>query len=102
MGTTLTRIAVNRDGVVTEVKTIRAHPVFESYVVEALRKWRFKPSDREQTLELTCSFDLDDKCEGTNMHPITPETHVSAELPTVVHIRTSFPCWEVDSGQKRH
>jgi outer membrane biosynthesis protein TonB len=42
MGKTVTRIVVNRDGVVTEVKAISANPVFESQVVEALKKWRFQ------------------------------------------------------------
>ena len=103
MGTTLTRITVNRDGAVTEVKTISANPVFEGYVLEALRQWRFKPSDQEHTLQVTCSFEfIDDKCQGTNRHPITSETHVSAELPTVVHIKTSLPCVETSNTQEQH
>jgi len=102
-GTTLTRIAIGRDGVVTEVKTIRAHPVFEGYVVEALKQWRFKPSEQEHTLEVTCSFEFtDDKCEGTDKHPITAETRVSAELPAVVHIRTGLQCMETSNAQKPH
>jgi hypothetical protein len=57
---------INRDGAVTGVKTISAHPDFETYVLEALKQWRFKPSDREHMLQVTCSFELtDDKCEGT-------------------------------------
>jgi TonB family protein len=92
MGRTLTRITINRDGAVTDAKTISAHPVFEKYVLEALRQWRFKASDEEHTLQVTCLFEfIDDKC-GTDIHPITPETRVSAELPTVVHIKTDSPC----------
>jgi len=99
MGKTLTRITVNRDGAVTEVKTISANAVFEDYVLEALRQWRFKPSDQEHTLQVTCSFEfIDDKCEGTNQHPITSETLVSAELPTVVHIKTGLQCVEATSN----
>jgi len=78
MGTTLTRITVNGDGTVTEAKTIRAHPVFEDYVLEALKQWRFKPSDQEHAFQVTCSFEIVDECEGTDKHPITSETHVSA------------------------
>jgi TonB family protein len=101
MGKTLTRVTVNRDGTVTGVKTISANPVFEGYVLEALRQWRFKPSDQEHTLQVTCSFELiDDKCEGTNQHPITSETHVSAELPTVVHIKTGVQCVETSNTQQ--
>jgi|ERR1700690_2607396 len=105
MGRTLTRITINRDGAVTEVKTIRAHRVFEAYVLEALRHWRFQPSDQEHQLEVTCSFEIpaDGPCEGTVEHPMTSETHVSADLPSVVHIRTSgLPCVEVsDSDVQR-
>ena len=101
MGKTLTRVTVNRDGTVTGGKTISANPVFEGYVLEALRQWRFKPSDQEHTLQVTCSFELiDDKCEGTNQHPITSETHVSAELPTVVHIKTGVQCVETSNTQQ--
>ncbi len=102
VGTTLTHISVNRAGVVTELRTIRAHPVFESYVVEALKKWRFMSSDKEHTLQITCSFEMDDKCEGTDKHPITSETYVSAELPTVVHIKTGLQCKENAVAQKQH
>jgi TonB family protein len=102
MGKTLTRITVNRDGAVTEVKTISANAVFEDYVLEALRQWRFKPSDQEHTLQVTCSFEfIDDKCEGTNQHPITSETLVSAELPTVVHIKTGLQCVETSNTQEQ-
>jgi TonB family protein len=101
MGKTVTQILVNRDGVVTEVKTISANPVFESQVVEALKKWRFQSSDREHTIQVVYSFEFDDECEGTNKHPITPETHVSAELPTVVHIKTGLQCLERSDGQQR-
>jgi len=100
MGTAVTRIVVNRDGAVTEVKTISAHPVFEGYVVDALRKWRFKPSDQQHTLQVICSFEfIDDKCEGTDKPPITSETQVSAELPNIVHIKTGLQCKETSNAQ---
>jgi TonB family protein len=102
MGKTLTHITVNRDGAVTEVKTISAHPVFENYVLEALKQWRFKPSAQEHTLQVTCPFEfMDDKCEGTYKHPVTSETHVSADLPTVVHIKAGLQCLEISNSQER-
>jgi TonB family protein len=64
MRKTLTRITVNRDGAVTEVKTIVAHPIFEDYVLEALKQWRFKPSDQEHALQVTCSFEFMDDSKG--------------------------------------
>ena len=103
MGKTLTRITVNRDGDVTEVKTISAHPVFEDYVLAALKQWPFKASDQEHTFQVTFSFELmDDKCEGTDKHPVTSETHVSAELPTLVHIKTGLLCIETSTSERQH
>ena len=76
MGKTRTVVTVNRDGAVTEVKTIVAHPVFEDYVLGALKQWRFKPSDQEHTFQVSCSFEFtDDEC-GADKRPITSETHV--------------------------
>jgi len=95
MGKTLTRLTINRDGLVTEAETIMAHRVFEDYVLQALKQWRFQPTDHEYTIEVTCVFEfIEGKCEGSDLHPITSETHVSAELPKVVHIKTGLQCIE--------
>lgn len=100
MGKTITQIKVSPEGSVTEVKTVSANVVFENYVLEALKKWRFQPLEREHILEVTCSFEfIQNECEGTNKQPITSETYVSAELPTVVHIKTGLPCWESHVSQ---
>jgi TonB family protein len=102
MGKTVTRIKVGSEGSVTEVKTVSAHPVFENYVLDALKQWRFQPSSGEHILEITCSFEfIENECEGTNLHPITSETYVSAELPTVVHIKTSLQCVETNNSQRQ-
>ena len=97
----MTRITVNRDGVVTEARTISAHPVFEKYVLEALKLWRFKASHREHTVQVICSFEFSDECEGTDKHPVTSETNVSAELPTALHIRTGLQCTEISVNRER-
>ncbi|MBZ5722596.1 MAG: energy transducer TonB [Acidobacteriia bacterium] len=103
MGKTISRINVSPEGVVTEVKTVSANAVFEDYVLKALKQWRFKPMEREHVLEITCSFEvIENECEGTNEHPITSETYVSAELPTVVHIRTGLQCVETSNSQGQH
>ena len=94
-GKTITRVSVGRDGSVKELNTVLAHPIFKQYVLDALSQWQFKPAVHEYALEITCLFELDQaKCEGTDLHPITSETHVSAELPSVVHIRTGLQCIE--------
>lgn len=103
MGKTVTRLKVSPEGAVTEVKTVSANAVFENYVLEALKQWRFQPSEREHILEITCSFEfIQDECEGTNPRPITSETYVSAELPAVVHIKTGLQCLETTNSQHQH
>ena len=99
MGKTVTRVVVDRSGLVVQAEAVLARRVFERYVLEALKKWRFRPSDHEHILEITCLFELNSECEGTDKHPITSETNVSAELPTIVHVKTSFPCFEIDMAR---
>ena len=92
-GTTITRVRVDGDGTVVAVEPIQAHPIFREHVVEALRQWRFRASGRAFTIDITCLFELKtDKCEGTDEHPITPETRVSADLPNKVRISTGLQC----------
>lgn len=103
MGKTVTRLKVSPEGLVTEVKTVSANAVFENYVLEALKQWRFQPSEREHILEVTCSFEfIQNECEGTNLHPIISETYVTAELPSVVHIKTGLQCFETNNSQRQH
>ena len=102
MGKTVTRIKVGSDGSVTEVKTVSANPVFENYVLAALKQWRFQTSSGEHILEITNSFEfIENECEGTNVHPITSETYVSAELPNLVHIKTGLQCAETNNSQRQ-
>lgn len=92
-GRAVVRVTVNREGVVTSVRTVKSHRVFESAVLGALRQWRFKPSERDYALEVTCIFEFAvGKCNGSVPQTITPETYVSAELPSVVRIRTDLQC----------
>ena len=41
MGKTITRIKISAEGSVMEVKTVSANVIFEKYVLEALKQWRF-------------------------------------------------------------
>jgi len=99
MGKTTTRITVSSDGAVTDAKTISAHPILENDVLKALKQWRFKPSDHEHTFEVVCVFELDIRCNGPSpgLYRVTmPETHVSAELPTRVHIKADWCYFDRD------
>ena len=100
-GNTITELSVNQKGVVTEAKRILGHPIFEQYVLAALRQWRLKPSGRDYTFQVTCRFELtDDECEGTAERPAT-ETQVSAELPALIRVTTSRRCIEMDTSQRK-
>jgi hypothetical protein len=38
--------------------------VFEKYVLDAVKQWRFKPSTEEHSFEVTCRFELyEEDCE---------------------------------------
>ena len=104
MGRTVTAITVTPDGRVADAKLLSGHPVFAEYVLSALRQWRFRPSQATHTFNVQVEFELLDDCsEGTDKHPITPETYVSAELPTVVHVKTAVRCIETsESGIRAH
>lgn len=99
-GKATAEIRIARDGSVN-VQNVRAYSLFEKPVRDALSKWRFSPNDRESTLQITVSFEIDDTCEGTDKHPLTPETRVSAELPSLVHVVTGQRCWETNVSSER-
>ena len=102
MGETVTAITVNSEGRVTDAKNVSANPVFAEYVLSALKQWQFKPSHAAHNLSVKVNFELLDDCgDGTDKHPITSETYVSAELPTVVHVRTAALCIETSNSQRQ-
>jgi hypothetical protein len=96
-GTTVTHLRIGKDGRVIEAKTIIAHPFFAKYVLDALKQWRFAPSDQEREFDVTCRFEFYDpnanECFAPDGKPTTPETIVSVALPTEVLVRTTGKCW---------
>jgi TonB family protein len=101
MGTVVSEISVARDGSVT-IESMRAHPVFEQPVRNALAQWRFMPANQGNKLQVTIRFELDlDTCEGTDRHPLTAETRVSAELPSSVRVTTGVKCVELESSTSK-
>jgi TonB family protein len=102
-GATETDLTVNADGRVRDAKIISAHPVFANYVLSALRQWQFKASHTAYHLKVTVQFDLMDDCsDGTDKHPLTSETFVSAELPRTIHVKTAAQCFETSDSLQRH
>ena len=95
MGSTISEINVAPDGSVADVRVVQAHPLFASQVRDALKQWRFKPSVKEDRVTVTVSFEFDEECDRTG------ETQVSADLPTLVHVRTGAPCIEIETSQVR-
>ena len=59
-GTTVTHIKIGKDGRVIEVKTVSAHPLFAKHVLDALKQWRFAPSNEEHEFDVTCRFEFYD------------------------------------------
>lgn len=95
MGMTKWKLSVAKDGSVETVTKISGHPVFEKPAMEASRQWRFKPSENEYSLEVTYSFELyEEDCDK----PLMPETQVTADLPTLVTIRTGVQCVQVETS----
>ena len=94
MGTVVTRIRVGKDGRVLQADLVSGHPFFTATVLDALKQWRFTASQEEYTFEVACRFEFygPDKCFREDGKPITPETLVSAELPTDVLIRATGWC----------
>ncbi len=98
MGTTVSQLSVSRDGAVESVTTVHTHPVFEKAVNDALKQWRFKKSETGFKLEVTVSFEFyDEDCDKL----LTPETTVSADLPSSVTVRTGLQCIQVHSDRVR-
>ena len=77
-----------------EVDTVSGHPFFTKYVLAALKQWNFAPSQQEYVFDVTCQFEFysPEKCACDDGQPITPETVVSATLPTEVLIQTTEKC----------
>jgi TonB family protein len=101
-GTTVTHIKVWKDGSVIEAKIVSAHAVFATHVLDALKHWKFAPSEDKHEFDVTCRFefyapDIENcfKPDGTSA---TPETIVSATLPTQVLIRTTERCITVTTS----
>jgi TonB family protein len=94
MGTVVTRIKVGKDGRVLQADLVSGHPFFTATVLDALKQWRFTASQEEYTFDVACRFEFygPDKCLRADGKPITPETLVSAELPTDVLVRTTGWC----------
>lgn len=108
-GTIISRLRVARDGSVVSVRTVSVHAddpvfekVFEKFVIDALKQWRFKPWNGEFTIDVSSSFEfIEDECEGANAHPITSEIHVSADLPAFVYVSTGVECVETTNETSR-
>jgi hypothetical protein len=98
-GTAVAEISVARDGSLS-VQRIQAHPVFEKPVRDALERWRFGPAGQEEKLQVTVRFEFDETWEGTDKHPLTAETRVSAELPSMVHVVTGLKGLEVTNSSE--
>jgi TonB family protein len=49
-------LTVTADGKVSDVKELGGNPVLVSSLVQAVKKWRYEPSDRESSIEVRFEF----------------------------------------------
>jgi TonB family protein len=49
-------LTVTADGKVSEVKELGGNPVLVSSLVQAVKKWRYEPADRESSIEVRFEF----------------------------------------------
>ncbi len=98
MGTTVSRIKVGKDGRVIDATNVKGYQLFVKYVPLALKQWTFSPSEQEHEFEVICKFEfVDPDVCSSNGQPATPETFVSAKLPTEVLVQTTLKCVTVDT-----
>ena len=55
-GTVKVQVVIATDGQVKEVKVIGGHPLFVEATQEALKKWKYAPSNSETTAALEFNF----------------------------------------------
>jgi TonB family protein len=55
-GTVKVQVVIGTDGQVKEVKIVGGHPLFVDATLEALKKWKYAPSNTETTATLEFSF----------------------------------------------
>jgi TonB family protein len=55
-GTVKVQIVIAPDGHVKDVKVVGGHPLFVDATVEALKKWKYAPSNSETTAALEFNF----------------------------------------------
>ncbi len=104
-GAVVTEVAIKPDGTVDSVKFISAHPAFRKSVQTALRQWVFEVS-KAKTVKITVQFLLDADCPLTGSQEPDKryyvQTHVSADLPANVEIRTCLPIVVIKNSQSQH
>jgi TonB family protein len=55
-GTVKVQVVIGADGQVKEVKVVGGHPLFVEATLEALKRWKYAPSNSETTAALEFNF----------------------------------------------
>lgn len=83
-------LQIGADGAVTSV-AVKSHPLFQRYVEQALKQWRFEPLTEAATLHAVVNFEFE-SCDHVKPDPLgsaqVRETRVSADLPGTVNVST--------------
>jgi TonB family protein len=85
-------LQISADGTVASV-IVKSHPLFQRYVEEALKQWRFEPLTEPASLHVEVNFEIE-SCDHMHIKPEplgsaqVRETRVSADLPGTVNVST--------------
>ncbi len=55
-GTVKVQVVIGADGQIKDVKVVGGHPLFVDATLEALKKWKYAPSNVETTTTLEFNF----------------------------------------------
>ncbi len=55
-GTVKVQVVIGADGQIKEVKVVGGHPLFVEATLEALKKWKYAPSNAETSTNLEFNF----------------------------------------------
>ena len=55
-GTVKVEVLIASDGIIKDVKVIGGHPLFVDATMEALKKWKYVPSNTEASVSLEFNF----------------------------------------------
>ena len=92
-GKVVARLSITTSGSVSQVAIISGHPIFVKSVTDALKQWKFRPSTRDTSLDVTSTFEFGGWCEA--------QTQVIADLPDSITVAAESKCVDATAYSTR-